>query len=69
MKHMRLETKVILPAARKHLTAEDWTEIDNAFARQRRPALSVDDDEEFRAAVRAHPQSLPEKVVGGTVGS
>jgi len=31
MAHMRLETKVILPAARRHLKAEDWVEIGRAF--------------------------------------
>ena len=48
MAHMRLETKVILPAARKHLTPEDWAEIGRAFAEHGDPRFSVDDDEEFR---------------------
>ena len=48
MQHMALETKVIGPAARKHLTAEDWMEIGVAFAGNGDPRFSVDNDEEFR---------------------
>ena len=39
MQHMMLETKVIIPAARKHLTDEDWTDIGSGVRTQRRPAL------------------------------
>jgi hemerythrin-like domain-containing protein len=49
MQHMRLESKVILPAARKHLTAADWTEIGRAFADNGDPRFSADTDDEFRA--------------------
>ena len=45
---MALETKVIMPAARKHLTDEDWAEIGTAFAENGDPRFSVDADEEFR---------------------
>ena len=48
MQHMALETKVILPAARKHLTDDDWAEIGAAFAGNGDPRFSVDNDEEFR---------------------
>jgi nucleotide-binding universal stress UspA family protein/hemerythrin-like domain-containing protein len=48
MQHMRFEAKVIVPAARKHLTADDWTEIGRAFADNGDPRFSVDNDEEFR---------------------
>ena len=46
--HMNLETKVVLPAARKHLTDTDWAEIGAAFAGNSDPQFSVDNDEEFR---------------------
>lgn len=46
--HMSLENKVILPAARAHLTAGDWAEIAGAFASNGDPRFSVDNDEEFR---------------------
>jgi nucleotide-binding universal stress UspA family protein/hemerythrin-like domain-containing protein len=48
MQHMALETKVIIPAARTHLTAEDWAEIGAAFASNGDPRFSVDNDDEFR---------------------
>lgn len=48
MQHMALETKVIIPAAREHLTNEDWAEIDAAFGSNGDPRFSVDNDEEFR---------------------
>lgn len=36
-RHMRLEEEVILPAARRLLTPEDWTVVDAAFAGNRDP--------------------------------
>ena len=48
MRHMAFETKVIIPAARTHLTAEDWAEIGAAFASNGDPLFSVDNDDEFR---------------------
>jgi nucleotide-binding universal stress UspA family protein/hemerythrin-like domain-containing protein len=46
--HMSLEQKVIIPAAQKHLTAEDWAEIECAFAQNGDPRFSVDADEECK---------------------
>ena len=46
--HMALEAKVIIPAARAHLTEADWAEIGVAFAGNADPRFSVDNDEEFR---------------------
>ena len=57
MQHMMLETKVIIPAARKHLTDEDWAEIASAFATNGDPRFSVDNDEEYPPALRANPES------------
>ena len=48
IQHMTLEFKVVFPAARQHLTAEDWTEIGAAFAGNSDPRFSADNDEEFR---------------------
>src|SRR5262249_49926856 len=45
--HMLLETKVILPAAQKHLTTEDWAELGHAFAQNGDPRFSADADEEY----------------------
>jgi nucleotide-binding universal stress UspA family protein/hemerythrin-like domain-containing protein len=65
MAHMRLETKVILPAARQHLTRDDWAEIGRAFADNGDPRFAVENDDEFRALF-AHILNLaPAQVVGG----
>jgi len=37
MDHMRLEESVILPEAIKHLSAEDWAELDAAFEQNTDP--------------------------------
>ncbi|MDP3357312.1 MAG: hemerythrin domain-containing protein [Polaromonas sp.] len=37
MTHMRTEETQVLPAAEKALTASDWAELDEAFARDRDP--------------------------------
>jgi hemerythrin-like domain-containing protein len=46
--HMSLENKVVLPAAQRYLTAEDWAEIGVAFASNGDPRFGVDTDDEFR---------------------
>jgi nucleotide-binding universal stress UspA family protein/hemerythrin-like domain-containing protein len=46
--HMRLETRVVLPAAYRYLTAGDWNEIGRAFADHGDPRFSADTDEDFR---------------------
>jgi nucleotide-binding universal stress UspA family protein/hemerythrin-like domain-containing protein len=48
LQHMTLEFKVVFPAARQHLTAQDWAEIGDAFAGNGDPRFSSDNDEEFR---------------------
>ena len=65
MQHMRLEAKVVLPAARQHLTAGDWTEIGRAFATNGDPRFSVDNDEEFRGLFARILNLAPEEFVGG----
>ena len=68
MQHMRLESKVILPAARAHLTAEDWAEIDRAFADNGDPRFSADNDEEFLQLFTRIWFSAPDMVVGAGRG-
>jgi hemerythrin-like domain-containing protein len=46
--HLGREEGVVLPAAERHLTAEDWAEIDAAFSRNRDPRFGGDTDAEFR---------------------
>jgi nucleotide-binding universal stress UspA family protein/hemerythrin-like domain-containing protein len=63
--HMILETKVILPAAQKYLTAEDWSEIGQAWAQHGDPRFNVDADEEFRQLFSRILNLAPESLVGG----
>jgi hypothetical protein len=65
MAHMRLETKVILPAARRHLKAEDWVEIGRAFADNGDPRFSIDNNEEFRDLFARILNLVPDSAVGG----
>lgn len=65
MSHMRLETKVILPAARGRLKAEDWTEIGTAFAENGDPRFSIDNNEEFRQLFARILNLVPDEAVGG----
>jgi nucleotide-binding universal stress UspA family protein/hemerythrin-like domain-containing protein len=62
--HMNLETKVIMPAAQKHLTDDDWAEIAQAFAENGDPRFSVDADEEFRQLFARILNLAPDHVVG-----
>ncbi|MBN3789483.1 hemerythrin domain-containing protein [Burkholderia sp. Ac-20353] len=45
--HMRLEEEVILPAATKWLTAQDWHEIHEAFGANRDPFAGVEAEEDL----------------------
>jgi len=46
--HLGREEGVILPAAQRHLLAEDWVSIDAAFAENRDPMFGGEIDREFR---------------------
>jgi hemerythrin-like domain-containing protein len=46
--HLGREEGVILPAAHRHLTPEDWAEIDAAFAQNSDPRFGGETDREFR---------------------
>jgi nucleotide-binding universal stress UspA family protein/hemerythrin-like domain-containing protein len=63
-RHMNLETKVIMPAAQRYLTTEDWAEIEAAFAGNSDPRFSVDNDEEFRQLFARILNLSPERVIG-----
>ncbi len=64
--HMALEAKVIIPASRKHLTAEDWAEIGAAFSGNGDPRFSVDNDEEFRQLFARILNLAPTQMVGSS---
>jgi len=67
--HMVLEAKVVISAARKHLTDVDWVEMAAAFAGNGDPRFSVDNDEEFRELFTRIMNLAPEPVVGASAGS
>ena len=46
--HMNTEEKVLMPLAKKHLTAEDWAEIALAFGANGDPRFGTDPETEFR---------------------
>ena len=64
MDHMMLEAKVIIPAARKHLTEEDWAVIANAMRDNGDPRFTVDADEEYRHLFARILNLAPQGVVG-----
>ena len=63
--HMRLETRVVLPAAYRHLSGSDWTEIGKAFAENGDPRFSADTDEEFRQLFVRILSLVPEASAAG----
>jgi nucleotide-binding universal stress UspA family protein/hemerythrin-like domain-containing protein len=65
MQHMSLEMKVIIPAARKYLTDDDWAKVAAAFGDNGDPRFSVDADEEYRQLFTRIINLAPEGAVGG----
>jgi hemerythrin-like domain-containing protein len=49
LRHMEIEEREILPLAEKRLSAEDWSRIDDAFARNRDPLTGHAPEAEYRA--------------------
>ena len=47
--HMNLEEKVVIPLAKKYLTADDWVEIAQAFGENGDPRFGSEPDHEFRS--------------------
>ena len=50
--HMRREEDELIPLAREHLTAEDWKEIDSAFAGHSDPLFAVETGHEYEMLFR-----------------
>lgn len=57
--HMSLEEKQILPLAEKALTAEDWAELDAAFAANRDPLAGHPPEDDYRALFTRIVNALP----------
>jgi nucleotide-binding universal stress UspA family protein/hemerythrin-like domain-containing protein len=64
MEHMMLEAKVVIPAASKHLTEQDWNTIANAMRDNGDLRFSVDADEEYRHLFARILNLAPAGVVG-----
>lgn len=58
--HMRLETRIILPAAYRHLDADDWDEIGKAFSENGDPRFDADTSEEYRQLFNRILNLVPE---------
>jgi hemerythrin-like domain-containing protein len=59
-KHRRLEEEVILPAARRLLTQEDWAEIDLVFGANRDPFDGVKLEEDLGKLFSMIVKTIPE---------
>jgi hemerythrin-like domain-containing protein len=46
--HMGIEEKTVIPAALAHLTPEDWTALDSAFAAHQDPLTGAPMSEDYR---------------------
>jgi hemerythrin-like domain-containing protein len=57
--HMSLEEKQIMPLAEKTLTAEDWAELDAAFAANRDPLTGHEPEDDYRALFSRIVNALP----------
>ncbi len=59
LRHMATEETEILPAARKHLTEQDWNELDAAFAANRDPLTGHSASEEYEPLFKRIVMSAP----------
>ncbi|MBK7617134.1 MAG: hemerythrin domain-containing protein [Vitreoscilla sp.] len=59
LNHMAVEETEVLPAAVAHLTPEDWTELDAAFAANKDPLAGHEPDDGYRPLFRKILNSAP----------
>jgi hemerythrin-like domain-containing protein len=59
LNHMRLEEQQVLPLAEKVLTADDWAELDEAFAGNRDPLTGHEPDADYQALFSRIVNTLP----------
>jgi hemerythrin-like domain-containing protein len=57
--HMSVEEREILPAARAHLTAADWEQLDAAFAANRDPLTGHEASDDYKPLFRKIVMSAP----------
>jgi hemerythrin-like domain-containing protein len=60
--HMGLEEQEILPLAQRVLTAQDWAELDQAFAENRDPLTGHAPEDEYRALFTRIAHAVPAPV-------
>ena len=63
--HMKLEEKVVIPAAQRYLTQDDLNEIASAFAENGDPHFSRDVDDEFRQLFTDILDLAPKRIFDG----
>ena len=59
LRHMAVEEGEVLPAARRVFSADDWSDIDAAFAANRDPLTGHEPDDEFRPLFQKIVMSAP----------
>ena len=59
LEHMAIEETELLPTARRIFTAEDWAELDAAFATNRDPLAGHEPDEDYKPLFRKIVMSAP----------
>lgn len=57
--HMALEEREVLPLAQKVLTAEDWSDLDEAFTANRDPLAGCEPEAEYRALFTRIVNAVP----------
>jgi hemerythrin-like domain-containing protein len=57
--HMSLEEKQVLPLAERVLTAQDWAELDAAFAANRDPLTGHQPEDDYRNLFSRIVNALP----------
>jgi hemerythrin-like domain-containing protein len=60
--HMALEERELLPLAEKVLTAEDWSDLDRAFATNRDPFAGHEPDVDYQALFSHIVNAVPEPI-------
>ena len=65
--HMAVEEREVLPEARRHLSAEDWAELDAAFATNRDPLTGHEPDTDYQPLFRKIVMEAPAPIGLGPV--
>lgn len=59
LEHLAIEEKLVLPLAEKTLTAQDWAEIDAAFAANRDPLTGHEPEDDYRELFSRIVNAIP----------